>query len=67
MDTMRWTDDGVLELLDQTRLPSEVVYIKCATHGEVAAAIKRLVGRPLPSGSGGLWPGSGGPAPEVPA
>ena len=49
MDTMRWTDDGVLELLDQTRLPSEVVYIKCATHGEVAAAIKRLAVRGAPA------------------
>ncbi len=49
MDTMRWTDDGMLELLDQTRLPSEVVYIKCSTHEQVAAAIKRLAVRGAPA------------------
>ena len=49
METMRWTDEGILELLDQTRLPSQVVYIKCANHREVAAAIKRLAVRGAPA------------------
>jgi len=49
LDTMRWTDDGILELLDQTRLPAEVIYLKCTTPGEVAAAIRCLAVRGAPA------------------
>lgn len=49
METLRWTEDGALELLDQTRLPSEIRYIKCKTDTEVAEAIKRLAVRGAPA------------------
>jgi methylthioribose-1-phosphate isomerase len=42
-------EDGVLELLDQTRLPAEVVWLRCTTPDDVAAAIARLSVRGAPA------------------
>jgi methylthioribose-1-phosphate isomerase len=49
--TVRWVGDidGFLELLDQTRLPSETVYLQCRTAQEVWQAIKRLSVRGAPA------------------
>jgi methylthioribose-1-phosphate isomerase len=43
-----WRDDA-LELLDQRRLPSEEVWLRCETHGEVAEAIRSLAVRGAPA------------------
>jgi methylthioribose-1-phosphate isomerase len=49
--TLRWVGDvdGYLELLDQTRLPSETVYLQCRSAEEVWQAIKRLSVRGAPA------------------
>lgn len=49
MDTMRWTKDGTLELLDQTLLPFEIRYITCRTDTDVARAVERLAVRGAPA------------------
>lgn len=49
METMRWLEEGCLELLDQTKLPSEVAYIRCRDYPDVASAIKRLAIRGAPA------------------
>ena len=41
--------DGVLWLLDQTRLPRETVFLECRTHTQVADAIYRLSVRGAPA------------------
>lgn len=41
--------DGVVVLLDQTRLPGEVVYRRCATWQEVELAIRELAVRGAPA------------------
>jgi methylthioribose-1-phosphate isomerase len=43
-----WKDDA-LELLDQTRLPGEEVWLRCTTAEDVAAAIRRLAVRGAPA------------------
>ena len=43
-----WKDDA-LELLDQTRLPSEEVWLRCQTVEQVADAIRRLSVRGAPA------------------
>ncbi|MFL5909434.1 MAG: S-methyl-5-thioribose-1-phosphate isomerase [Gaiellaceae bacterium] len=45
---LRWRD-GVLELLDQTRLPGEEVWLRCQTPDDVAGAIRRLAVRGAPA------------------
>ena len=45
---IRWTDKG-LELLDQTRLPREEVWLHCRTPEDVSAAIYRLSVRGAPA------------------
>ena len=45
---LRWRD-GALELLDQTRLPHEEVWLTCRTPEEVADAIRRLAVRGAPA------------------
>src|SRR3954453_13412420 len=45
---LRWRD-GTLEILDQTRLPAEEAWIRCATPDEVADAIRRLAVRGAPA------------------
>jgi methylthioribose-1-phosphate isomerase len=49
--TVRWHGDvgGHLVLLDQTRLPNEVVYLECRTAEQVWQAIRRLVVRGAPA------------------
>lgn len=49
METMRWLEDGLLELLDQTKLPGTINYHKCGECHEVAAAIKKLSVRGAPA------------------
>lgn len=41
--------DGTLELLDQRRLPHEVIWIACRTPSETAAAIRDMVVRGAPA------------------
>ncbi|MHB8541369.1 MAG: S-methyl-5-thioribose-1-phosphate isomerase [Candidatus Acidiferrales bacterium] len=48
MEPIRWTDEGVV-LLDQRRLPSEVIYITYTDYRELAAAIKDMVIRGAPA------------------
>jgi methylthioribose-1-phosphate isomerase len=45
---IRWAD-GALELLDQTRLPSEEVWLRCETPEDVADAIRGMAVRGAPA------------------
>jgi methylthioribose-1-phosphate isomerase len=40
--TLEWTDEGV-RFIDQTKLPTEEVYVTCATYEEVADAIRTMI------------------------
>jgi methylthioribose-1-phosphate isomerase len=42
-------EEGVLEILDQTLLPDEEVWLRCTTPGDVAEAIARLAVRGAPA------------------
>jgi len=46
--TLEWTDQGV-SFIDQTKLPTEEVYLLCKTHQEVADAIRNMVVRGAPA------------------
>ncbi len=46
--TIEWTPEGV-RMIDQTRLPSEEVYVTCRTYQEVADAIRSMVIRGAPA------------------
>lgn len=46
--TVEWTDAGV-RLIDQTKLPTEEVYVTCTTYEEVAEAIKKMIVRGAPA------------------
>ena len=46
--TVAWKDDSVV-LIDQTKLPNKLVYVKCKDYHEVADAIKKLVVRGAPA------------------
>ena len=48
VQTLRW-EDGRLELIDQRRLPHEIVYVSCRTAAETAAAIRDMVVRGAPA------------------
>ncbi|MEW5767847.1 MAG: S-methyl-5-thioribose-1-phosphate isomerase [bacterium] len=48
METIKW-EDGILKLIDQTRLPMESVYLSCSAPEELAKAIKALVVRGAPA------------------
>ncbi len=48
VETMRW-EDGVLQLLDQTKLPQETIFIACKDYTRVKVAIKRLEVRGAPA------------------
>ncbi len=48
IETMRWTNN-CLELLDQTKLPFEVVYVQCKTSDDVISAIRAMVVRGAPA------------------
>ncbi|HKZ62431.1 MAG TPA: S-methyl-5-thioribose-1-phosphate isomerase [Nitrososphaera sp.] len=46
--TIKWEDNSVL-LIDQTKLPNRLVYVRCRGYKEVADAIKKLVVRGAPA------------------
>jgi methylthioribose-1-phosphate isomerase len=46
--TLEWTDEGV-RFIDQTKLPTEEVYVTCATYEEVADAIRTMIVRGAPA------------------
>jgi len=48
VEPIRWRGDG-LELLDQRKLPGEVIWVTCRNADEVAAAIRDMVVRGAPA------------------
>ncbi len=46
--TVAWKNNSVM-LIDQTKLPNKLVYVKCKDYEEVADAIKKLVVRGAPA------------------
>jgi methylthioribose-1-phosphate isomerase len=48
IQTLEWTDKGV-RFLDQTKLPTEEVYVTCKTHEQVADVILNMVVRGAPA------------------
>src|SRR5947209_6444304 len=48
IQTLEWTDRGV-RFIDQTKLPTEEVYVTCTTHQQVADVIRNMVVRGAPA------------------
>jgi methylthioribose-1-phosphate isomerase len=48
VNTLEWTDAGV-RFIDQTKLPTEEVYVTCTTYQEVADAIRTMIVRGAPA------------------
>ena len=48
-ETIEWTHDGAVRLIDQTRLPLDEVYVVCASADEVARAIRTMQVRGAPA------------------
>jgi methylthioribose-1-phosphate isomerase len=48
IQTLEWTDQGV-RFIDQTKLPTEEVYVTCTTHEQVADVIRTMVVRGAPA------------------
>jgi methylthioribose-1-phosphate isomerase len=48
IQTLEWTKSGVV-FIDQTKLPTEEVYVTCGTHQEVADAIRNMIVRGAPA------------------
>jgi methylthioribose-1-phosphate isomerase len=48
IQTLEWTDQGV-RFIDQTKLPTEEIYVNCTTHQEVADVIRNMVVRGAPA------------------
>jgi methylthioribose-1-phosphate isomerase len=48
IQTLEWTNSGVV-FIDQTKLPTEEVYVTCSTHQEVADAIRNMIVRGAPA------------------
>ena len=48
IQTLEWTEDGVV-FIDQTKLPTEEVYVTCTTHQQVADVIRNMVVRGAPA------------------
>src|SRR5262244_1794898 len=48
IQTLEWTDHGV-RFIDQTKLPTEEVYVNCTTHQQVADVITTMVVRGAPA------------------
>lgn len=46
--TLEWTDAGV-RFIDQTRLPTEEIYVTCGDYREVASAIRDMIVRGAPA------------------
>ncbi|HWZ82458.1 MAG TPA: S-methyl-5-thioribose-1-phosphate isomerase [Terriglobales bacterium] len=48
IQTLEWTNAGV-RFIDQTKLPTEEVYVNCTTHQQVADVIRNMVVRGAPA------------------
>src|SRR5215831_13371357 len=48
IQTLEWTDQGV-RFIDQTKLPTEEVYVTCTTYQQVADVIRNMVVRGAPA------------------
>jgi methylthioribose-1-phosphate isomerase len=48
IQTLEWTSNGVV-FIDQTKLPTEEVYVTCTTHQQVADVIRNMVVRGAPA------------------
>jgi methylthioribose-1-phosphate isomerase len=48
IQTLEWTDQGV-RFIDQTKLPTEEIYVTCKTHEQVADVIRNMVVRGAPA------------------
>src|SRR6478672_9689642 len=48
IQTLEWTETGV-RFIDQTKLPTEEVYVTCTTHQQVADVIRTMVVRGAPA------------------
>jgi len=48
IETIQWTREGVV-MIDQTRLPSEELYVTCRSYTEVADAIRTMIIRGAPA------------------
>jgi methylthioribose-1-phosphate isomerase len=48
IQTLEWTSHGVV-FIDQTKLPTEEVYVTCSTHQQVADAIRNMIVRGAPA------------------
>src|ERR1700686_3197877 len=48
IQTLEWTQSGVV-FIDQTKLPTEEVYVTCTTHQQVADAIRNMIVRGAPA------------------
>lgn len=48
IQTLEWTDSGV-RFIDQTKLPTEEVYVTCRTYEQVADVIRNMVVRGAPA------------------
>ena len=48
VNTLEWTEAGV-RFIDQTKLPTEEVYVTCTTYQEVADAIRTMIVRGAPA------------------
>jgi methylthioribose-1-phosphate isomerase len=48
IQTLEWTEQGV-RFIDQTKLPTEEVYVTCTTHHQVAEVIRNMVVRGAPA------------------
>src|SRR5436853_3340755 len=48
VETLEWTDAGV-RFIDQTKLPTEEIYVTCRTYEEVATAIRDMIVRGAPA------------------
>jgi len=46
--TLEWTESGVC-FIDQTRLPTEEIYVTCSTYQQVADAIRTMIVRGAPA------------------
>jgi methylthioribose-1-phosphate isomerase len=48
IQTLEWTDKGI-RFIDQTKLPTEEIYVVCKTHEQVADAIRTMIVRGAPA------------------
>jgi methylthioribose-1-phosphate isomerase len=48
IETLKWTDSGVL-FIDQTKLPTEEIWVTCGSYQEVADAIRNMIVRGAPA------------------